>query len=243
MRHVVHQRVGGAHQVVESSVTACLELHLEAARRTQAGDDRRGGQVDLALGIFTDFAADGLHHLVDGGIVALLPRFQNDGQLAACLAGAHTRTGARHILYILHSRLFHQEGDGALGHVAGTLQRSALGQLQLDGKVALVFDGQEAGGRKAVQDEDAQQADAEVHGDAARMLHGAADNLDVFCVANGQPLVDKGKYPVLGLVGILGFQDERTHHRAQSQCHDGGQEYRYYDGHRELTVELACNAR
>ena len=243
LRSIVHQRVGGAHQILEGSLATCLQLQLETARRSQTGNNRRSGQVNLTFGVFVYLATHGFHHLVDGGIVALVPRFQNNGQLAACLAGTHTRAGTGDILYILHGRLLHQKVDGTVGHFASALQRGTLGHFQLDCEISLVLNGQEAGGCKAMQNEDAQQSQTEVHGDATRMLHGATYQLDVFRITDGKPLVDESEHAVLRFVGILGTQNERTHHRAQRESHHRGQQYRHHNGHRKLAVELARNAR
>ena len=196
------------HEVFISSVAACLQLHFETSGSTQSRNYGRCGKIDFAFRIFFKLVLDICHHLFDCCIVAFFPFFQNDGQCASGLACADTRTGSGYVLHIFYGGILHQVADGAVGYDACAFECRAFRHFQLDGEIALVFRGKEAGRNQPVEHEDEYEHHAESCRDPFGVLDDSADSGNIFVVAQVQPSVDGPEYAVFRLVRILRLENQ-----------------------------------
>ena len=242
LRSIVHQRVDGMLQILIGRIAPRFEHHLETARVAQAGNHSRRREIYLAFGVTREIGAHTLHHGAQPLGVAVAPRFEDHGQLAARLVGTHAGTGTRDVEHVLYVGVGHQELHRAVGHLAGTFDRRPLGQLQFDGEVALVFLRHETLRHEPVHQPDADQHDAEGGEHAARMFQRPLDHAAVKLVARRQGEVDAAEKAVF-LPLAFGTQKKRAHHGAERQRHDGRDDHRHGDGDGELAVELTRNAR
>ena len=151
---IIHQRIRCLYQIVKGSLTASFELHFKTAGCSQSRNHRRSGKIDFTFGIFRQVLFHLLHYFVNGSILAVFPRFQDNGQFTACLIASYTRAATRYVLHISHIRVLFQILHRTIGHYTGTLQCSAFRQFQLHLKVSLVFGRQEAGRYQTVNNED-----------------------------------------------------------------------------------------
>ena len=232
---IVHQRVRRLHQVVEGGIATRLQLHLETARTAQSRNDRRRGEIDLAFGVFLELLLHPLHNLIQGNPLAFLPRFQDNRQLTACLAAAHTGAAARHVLYIGDIRILLQVLHGTLRHCPGPLQGRPFRQLQFHLEIALVFCRQEAGGYQPVDDENGNQHNPERTHQTARISDDAVDDGDILVIPYIQPRIDFAEHDVF-LLSAVRLQDERAQHGTERQSHHRGEQYGDGDGDGELPV-------
>ena len=60
--------------------------------------------------------------------------------------------------------------------------------------------------------------------------------MHVFTVTGVQPHIDVAEYDVFLSVGIIGFQNERAHDRAEGKRHDCGYDDRYGNRNGKLPV-------
>ena len=242
LRGIVHQRIDGALQLGVGRIAARFEHHLETARIAQTGNHGRTRQVDPAFGIARHLGAHALHHLAQAIRIAVAPRFEDHGQLAARLIGAHAGTRTRHVEHVLHVGIVHQKLDGPVGHLARTLDSRPFGQLQLHGEIALILLRHEALGHQTVHQPDADQHDAEGGQHAPRVLQRPSNHPAVESVARRQSEIDAAENPVF-LFPAFGFEEKRTHHGAERQRHDRRNDHRHGDRNGELAVELARDSR
>ena len=232
---IIHQRIRCLYQIVKGSLTASFELHFKTAGCSQSRNHRRSGKIDFTFGIFRQVLFHLLHYFVNGSILAVFPRFQDNGQFTACLIASYTRAATRYVLHISYIRVLFQILHRTIGHYTGTLQCSAFRQFQLHLKVSLVFGRQEAGRYQTVNNEDSDQHHSECAHQASGMFDYTADDAYVFMIADIQPFINLTEHDILFL-SATGFQDKRAHHRTERQRHNRRKQYGYRNSDGKLAI-------
>ena len=215
-------RVGGLLQREIAHGVGVLQLVLDAAGLADTRDRGRSeGEDDRfvdACKLLAEAADDGVD-LFLGGLTLVPVVKDNDRHGVIRRDRAREQREALHAEDVFDAVLIRGHVFDAFEYFEGAFALRAVGELDVDEEVALVFVGQEAGG-------DELKAVARGEGDPAEEQHGHDGQADAF--------VDEPEIPAAGLVerrvkelkqreadGLGGLEDQGAEHRAERQRVDG----------------------